>query len=315
MLWFRVYNEMRNDTKLRLIATALDTEEAFVHGMWTDLLCLAAELDQDWRLRIDEGLDLTFEQVAAEVRVKRVTGGVTAVTFVAAAIEYGLVGRDSDGLYIASGKRRNAKPSDSRKAVSERVRRHRDAKNGTKPVTRFTDECNAAVTRFVTPQEVEVEEEQELKEQELSPLIATQSPPPTPKPPVVKAPTAVDWQARADDLLVGSHFPSDLLQLGEILAGENKTGKAALSRIVRELYEPIVGLQDSLSDEALLYGLRAAITAGAPNWRYVRKAAEGYRPNGSSAAPASNSYQQPLDDYDRAFLTSTADQLDEVNHD
>ena len=106
----------------------------------------------------------------------------------------------------------------------------------------------------------------------------------TPKRQVVSAPSDVDWQARSDALLEESHFPSDLLQLGEILAGENKTGKAALSRIVRELYEPIVGLQDSLSDEALRYGLRAAITAGAPNWRYVRKAAEGYRPNGHAGA-------------------------------
>jgi hypothetical protein len=126
------------------------------------------------------------------------------------------------------------------------------------------------------------------------------------KPPVVAAPTETDWQKRADDLLARSHFPSDLMQLGELLAAENKTGKAALSRIVREIYEPLVELQDELDDDALRHGLRAALTAGAPNWRYVRKAAQGWRSNGSrSSAPDTNSYANELTDYDRDFLTYT----------
>jgi len=122
----------------------------------------------------------------------------------------------------------------------------------------------------------------------------------SPKRPVVSAPSDVDWQARSDAVLARSHFPSDLLQLGEMLAGENKTGKAAVSRIVRELYEPLVGLQDELSDDALRYGLRAAITAGAPNCRYVSKAAASYSGNGN-LAPTSR--LGGLDDYDRDFLT------------
>lgn len=94
----------------------------------------------------------------------------------------------------------------------------------------------------------------------------------------VSAATEDDWQRRADEMLEQSHFPSDLMQLAELLASENKTGKAKLSRVVRELYEPIVRLQDELSDEQLRYGLRAAITASAPNWHYVAKAARGYEP-------------------------------------
>ena len=130
--------------------------------------------------------------------------------------------------------------------------------------------------------------------------------------PVVSAPSAIDWQARANDLLARSHFPSDLLQLAEVLAGENKSGKARLSRIVRELYQPLVGLQEEVTREALRYGLRAAITAGAPNCNYVKKAAAGYRANGKGGAPATNSYQDPRDEYDRAFLTSPDSDTGEV---
>lgn len=307
MLWFRVYNEMRNDTKLRLIATAMDTEEAFVHGMWVDVLCLAAELDQDWHLRVDEQHPLSFDQVAAEVKVKRVTGGVTAVTFLAAAVEYGLVEETPEGLVIASGKRRHAKPSDSRSAVSERVRRHRDAKKASQDPAEVKRVSQGDVTRSVTPQEVEVEEE-------LNPQSATHSPPPAAKPPVVKAPTDVDWKARADELLEASHFPSDLITLGGLLAAKNKTGKAQLSRIVREIYEPIVALQDELPDAAIRHGLRAAITKPAPNARYVEVAARGYQGNGST--PATNSYQDDLTEFDRDFLTETwrDEPQDEVTH-
>jgi hypothetical protein len=52
------------------------------------------------------------------------------------------------------------------------------------------------------------------------------------------------------------------------------------------------------------HGLRAAIAAGAPNARYVGKAASGHRSSGNGGAPAVNSYQQPRDDYDVAFLTN-----------
>lgn len=125
----------------------------------------------------------------------------------------------------------------------------------------------------------------------------------SPKRPVVSAPTDTDWKARADALLNASHFPSDLMQLGEQLAASNKTGKASLSRIVREIYEPLVALQDELPDAAIRHGLRAAITKGAPNANYVAKAARGYRGNGN--APATNSYADELTDEDRDFFTVT----------
>jgi len=117
--------------------------------------------------------------------------------------------------------------------------------------------------------------------------------------PKVLAPSQSDWQARADSLLAESHFPTELERLAEIMAGKNQTGKAALSRIVNKLYEPLVALQSEVSDEALRHGLRAAISAEAPNCNYVKKAALNY----NAPRVAGNSAAAELADYDHDFLT------------
>jgi hypothetical protein len=137
------------------------------------------------------------------------------------------------------------------------------------------------------------EKRRELKgreeDQESGPDSDESAPTDSPKAVKVKAP---DWQSKADALLEKSRFPSDLMQLSEILAAENKTGKVALSRVVSQLYEPLVALQSELSDAALRHGLRAAITNMAPNANYVRKAALKYVPCATASAA------KPTTDYD-----------------
>lgn len=283
MLWFRVYNEMRNDTKLRLIATALDTEEAFVHGMWVDVLCLAAELDQDWHLRVDGGHPLSFEQVAAEVKLKRDTGGVTGETFLAAAVEYGLVEESAGGLVIASGKRRNAKPSDSRSAVSERVRRHREAKKADQPDGEVKRVPKDDVTRSVTPQEVEVEVELDQE------------------PPLLLPPDPFDevfwpsWPNRhGSKQLSKSRFRALTgPQQQRCLVAEKHLIEAISRGVLQVEYQP-----------------RAENFIGGSK-QYYREWADGPPPKYASAggAPDTNSYQQPLSDYDREFLTTTVDEV------
>jgi hypothetical protein len=281
MLWFRVYNEMRNDTKLRLIATALGTEEAFVHGMWVDVLCLAAELDQDWHLRVDEGHPLSFEQVSAEVKVKRDTGGVTGETFLAAAVEYGLVEEAANGLVIASGKRRNAKPSDSRSAVSERVRRHREAKKTVQTGDEVKRVSQDDVTRSVTPQEVEVEVDQEL-------------PPITPPDPF----DDVFWPSwpnrHGSKQLSKSRFRS-------LTAPQQQRCLAAEQHLIEAISRGALSIEYQPRAENFIGGSK----------QYYREWADGPPPKYASAgsAAAQNSYQQPLDDYDRGFLTSTIDEV------
>jgi hypothetical protein len=107
----------------------------------------------------------------------------------------------------------------------------------------------------------------------------------------ISAPPVDKSSEKAEELLATAWFPGKLIQLAELLAEENKTGKARVSRIIRVLYSPLIALQETLTHEALEYGLDAAITAGAPNANYVKRAAANYRPNGARAP--SEDYQRP----------------------
>ena len=281
MLWFRVYNEMRNDTKLRLIATALDTEEAFIHGMWVDVLCLAAELDQDWHLRVDEGHPLSFEQVAAEVKVKRVTGGVTGETFLAAAVEYGLIEEADQGLVIVSGKRRNAKPSDSKEAISERVRRHREAKKASPEAAEVKRVSGADVTRSVTPQEVEVEVDQEL-------------PPISPPDPFDE----VFWPS----------WPNR--------HGSKQLAKNRFRALTAPQQQRCLAAERHIAEAISRGALSAEFQPRAENFiggskQYYREWADGPPPKYASggSALAQNSYQQPMSDYDREFFNAHPEEV------
>lgn len=90
--------------------------------------------------------------------------------------------------------------------------------------------------------------------------------------------------------------------LADLLAAENKTGQVAASRTLRQLWVPIADLTTTMSATQIQYGLQAAITAGAPNANYVKKAAAGYqqRPTTPLAAPQRFS-STTNDEYDRIF--------------
>lgn len=126
-----------------------------------------------------------------------------------------------------------------------------------------------------------------------------------PKSPTVKAPAETDWQQRTDEILGRTAFPFDYQRLAGLLAAENKTGKVSLSRVVRELYEPLIEMEEELGPVRMKAGLRAAIARPAPNPTYVRKAAEGAAIAGATGQRRLdvNTYDDPLTDVDRAFLT------------
>lgn len=67
-------------------------------------------------------------------------------------------------------------------------------------------------------------------------------------------------------------------QLVDAMAAENKTGKLAAKRALRELWLPIAALIDDIERPALRHGLEQAVRADAPNVNYVKKAATSYRP-------------------------------------
>jgi hypothetical protein len=127
--------------------------------------------------------------------------------------------------------------------------------------------------------------------------------------PRLAGPKDADYETRADAALAKSSFPSDLRRLAELLAADNKTNTVSLKRVVDELYEPLVEMQAEFSPQAMRHGLRAAITACAPNKTYVRKAAAGYRGNGST--PLSGGGRSELTQADKDFFTHRHDEDEE----
>jgi len=91
---------------------------------------------------------------------------------------------------------------------------------------------------------------------------------------------------QAERLMALAWFPERLAALADCMRNENKTGKVAPQRLVRELYRPVIDMQAELTKEQLAYGMDAAIRAGAPNKTYIRKAAAATKQRSRRPRPA-----------------------------
>ncbi len=121
----------------------------------------------------------------------------------------------------------------------------------------------------------------------------------------VSAVSPEEWERREGEAMTNAWFPGELRQLGGIMAEANKSGTVALSRLVRDLYEPLVALQAELSREEMRYGMQAAISKGAPNVTYVRKAALNYHGRPSGNGSRARTLQERIDrltEYDKQAL-------------
>ena len=123
----------------------------------------------------------------------------------------------------------------------------------------------------------------------------------SPKPSRVAARSAKEWEQERVRLEQRSQFPEELAELARLAAESNKSGAVATSRVVRELYEPILALEAKLSTEALAQGLQTAI---ARSCRTPPTCARSPRTR-SDAAAAGTPPATPCghSDYDRDFLT------------
>jgi hypothetical protein len=108
----------------------------------------------------------------------------------------------------------------------------------------------------------------------------------------IAAPRDVDWEDRATKALERTAFPAEYQDLAGAMAAENKTGKVAVSRVVKALYEPLLRVEGEVAPAAMAYGLNAALAATAPNVNYVKRAAGSYgkqpierKPNGNGKKP------------------------------
>lgn len=140
--------------------------------------------------------------------------------------------------------------------------------------------CHAP-SRFVTEEHLEGEGEVEKK-----------TPPPKPKSRRVSGldPDQIEASIQTHRDKLGSLAPQ-VDSLVALLAAGNKSNTVAASRALNKLWAPIALLVDSLSLDALAYGLSAAISNEAPNANYVEKAARGYDPSKSPAPSRPQSYE------------------------
>lgn len=144
MEWLRLYTEARNDRKLESL-----TDSQF--RVWFRLLCLSGEQEERGTIKI----------VSPRLFCLEVANGDSTLldeTLLALEELVIITRKDNELTFVNFAKRQYLKPSDTPKAVGERVTKHRSKKNGNcnAPVTRsnadVTPSCNA-IAFHVTPTE------------------------------------------------------------------------------------------------------------------------------------------------------------------
>ena len=94
----------------------------------------------------------------------------------------------------------------------------------------------------------------------------------------VPARSADELQADIDSILAETEHPELYRAMADLMAGANKTGKVAGTRLLTALYEPLWAeerrYRESNLAPAFEEGLRAAVQAGAFAVNYVKRAAE-----------------------------------------
>jgi hypothetical protein len=115
MKWMRLYTEARNDAKLRSLT---DSQ----HRVWFDLICFAAEQDDE------RGRLIGYDRELLAVEVARGDLALLSTT-IERLVVLRILSIDGDDItFINFDKRQYDKPSDTPERVTERVRRHRESK-------------------------------------------------------------------------------------------------------------------------------------------------------------------------------------------
>lgn len=138
--------------------------------------------------------------------------------------------------------------------------------------------CKTAQSALTPAPEEEVEEERVVPSgtTPLSDAVPAPSTPPKRVAPQKPSRTLEDIEtdiATCRDRL-GPDLAGMVDDLVLLMASENVTGKLSPARAHRELWHPISDLLDMLKPHDLVAGVKAAITNGAPNATYVKKAAQ-----------------------------------------
>jgi len=154
--WIKLYTETNHDPKIGTLTWAQ-------RGLWTAMLALAGEIDARSEGGVETGELDTVANVGWRLRCSpdELADAIQAFT------ERGMIDEREGVLFVTNyGKRQGRAPSARRKAVAERVKRHRAKQETTNDaqasddVTSEKRECNVvtlSVQRGVTPSESESE--------------------------------------------------------------------------------------------------------------------------------------------------------------
>jgi hypothetical protein len=126
--------------------------------------------------------------------------------------------------------------------------------------------------------------EEEMKETSDKSLSKKPEKRPVSSPPKLKAksPNEISFEIEIARGKIGEPNSRLVDELCSLLAEENKSGKVQLSRLLRELWQPLADSTTKFSTEELRYGLEVAVKNGIPNANYAKKAAASYEPTRST---------------------------------
>lgn len=126
--WYRMYNEVLNDPKLKRVAGRTGVAHVTVLGAWAMLLTMASMSPERGRLFLAEGIPWEQRDLIDELEIPE------AQALLSNFIEIGLLDVGDDGIFSIHQWSSRQYDSDS---STERVRKHREKKKSETPVKRY----------------------------------------------------------------------------------------------------------------------------------------------------------------------------------
>lgn len=155
--WFRMYDEIINDAKIRRIARITKLPKATIIGAWTILLTYASASPERGTLLIADDIPITIDDMIDDFGV----GEKRAKSLVEAFLKFNMLALTDDIYNIPNWGKRQFKSDDT----YARVKKHRKKRNKETEMKRFRNVSETEMKRFrngnETPPETESETESE----------------------------------------------------------------------------------------------------------------------------------------------------------
>lgn len=274
------WHKMANDWYEDELLCAIGDEQPEVFAVWP-VLCAKAKAKSNVEDNPDGTIKTTVKKLAACVSLEDRPEVVGRVLDLLSEAEMAEVERGRVGIVRVTlshfRKWNHPKGSDA-----ERKEQHRDERAGEKGS--YVTELSQSVTEASQVRHTDKTrgEERRTEREYLSDETQTSS-----AALKVSAMTAKQVEAAVANsrAALGERLSAGVDGLAMVMAEENKTGKVQLTRVLRELWQPMVALADEFPEAILLEAMRTAYANRAPNKTYVRKVALGLVERGYTPAP------------------------------